>query len=206
MLDSFVQFVLGLVNDMGYTGIVILMALESSFIPFPSEVVVPPAGYLAAKGEMNLYLVILSGIAGSLIGAVFNYYLAVFLGRPLLEKYGKYLFLPVEKLEKVEKYFNTHGEMTTFAGRLIPVIRQYISFPAGLTNMNMFKFCIYTAAGAGIWVVVLAFTGYFIGNNAELIKENLKVATICTMVVLAVSITIYIKIHRRKNRDVSKTC
>jgi membrane protein DedA with SNARE-associated domain len=199
MLEPFVNFVLDSVSGMGYSGIVLLMALESSFVPFPSEVVVPPAGYLAAKGEMNIYLVITSGIAGSLIGALFNYYLAVFMGRSLLEKYGKYIFLKPEKLDKLDDYFSKHGEITTFAGRLIPGIRQYISFPAGLGRMSVPKFCFFTSLGAGIWVVVLAWLGYVVGNNIELIKSNLMPITIVTLCLVMVTVIVYIFWHRKRS-------
>jgi len=198
MLDAFIHFVLSAVADLGYTGIVVLMALESSFVPFPSEVVVPPAGYLAAQGEMNIYLVILSGTAGSLIGALVNYYLAVFMGRKLLQKYGKYMFMKPERLEKIEKYFLKHGEITTFVGRLIPGIRQYISFPAGLGRMNIPKFCFFTSLGAGIWVVVLAWLGYVVGNNIELIKSNLRPITIVTLCLLTAIVAVYILWHRKR--------
>jgi len=201
MLDTFVQFVLGAVSDMGYSGIVILMALESSFVPFPSEVVVPPAGYLAARGEMNIYLVILSGLTGSLIGALANYYIAVFAGRKLLEKHGKYIFLSPERLHKLDKYFKSHGEITTFVGRLIPGLRQYISFPAGLCRMNVPKFCFYTSLGAGIWVVVLAVLGYIVGNNIELIKSNLRPITIVTLCMVTVIVAVYIYMHKKRGSD-----
>ncbi|TCK62600.1 DedA family protein [Seleniivibrio woodruffii] len=201
MLDSFVQFVLNSVHDMGYLGIVFLMTLESSFVPFPSEVVVPPAGYLAAQGKMNIYLVVLSGVAGSILGALVNYYLAVFMGRALLEKYGKYLFMPVERLNKMDEYFKTHGEITTFVGRLLPAIRQYISFPAGLARMNMPKFIFFTSLGAGIWVVILAVLGYFVGNNIELIKSNLRPITVVTLCVLAVVVAVYIYWHKRRRKN-----
>jgi len=197
MLDSFVNFVLQGVGDMGYGGIVLLMALESSFVPFPSEVVVPPAGYLAAKGDMNIYLVILSGITGSLVGALINYLLAVTLGRTFIIKYGRYFFLTEEKFAKVEKYFSRHGEITTFVGRLIPVIRQYISFPAGAWRMNLLKFCIYTALGAGIWVIILAYTGYIIGNNIELLKSNLKIISFIVLGIMALVVGVYVYFQRR---------
>ncbi|PLX66266.1 MAG: DedA family protein [Denitrovibrio sp.] len=200
MLDTFVNFILGAVADMGYGGIVLLMALESSFVPFPSEVVVPPAGYLASQGQMNIYLVVLSGVAGSLIGATVNYYLAVFMGRKLLDKYGKYLLLNPERLEKLVVYFQKHGEITTFVGRLIPGIRQYISFPAGLGRMNVPKFCFYTSLGAGIWVVVLAVVGYVVGNNIELIKSNLQPITYITLCLLIVIVALYILWHRKGRR------
>lgn len=201
MLDAFVQFVLGSVSDMGYTGIVILMALESSFVPFPSEVVVPPAGYLASRGEMNIYLVVLSGISGSLIGAIVNYYIAVFAGRRLLDKYGKYILLSSDKLKKLDKYFARHGEITTFGGRLIPGVRQYISFPAGLCRMNLPKFCFYTSLGAGIWVVVLTVLGYIVGNNIELIKSNLWPITIVTLCVLTVIVAVYVYMQKKRGNN-----
>jgi len=201
MLDTFVEFVLGAVSDMGYTGIVVLMALESSFVPFPSEVVVPPAGYLAAQGEMNIYLVILSGIAGSVIGALVNYSIAVFMGRKLLEKYGKFLLLSPERLHKLDKYFLKHGEITTFVGRLVPGVRQYISFPAGLCRMNIPKFCFYTSLGAGLWVVVLAVLGYVVGNNIELIKSNLRPITIITLILVAVIISVYVYWQKKRGNN-----
>ncbi|WP_022850234.1 DedA family protein [Limisalsivibrio acetivorans] len=201
MLETFVSFVLDAISGMGYTGIVILMALESSFVPFPSEVVVPPAGYLAAQGEMNIYLVVLSGIGGSVIGALFNYFLAIKMGRILILKYGKYLLMPPEKFYRVDTYFDKHGEITTFAGRLIPVIRQYISFPAGLAGMNIPKFCAYTGLGAGIWVVVLAWLGYFIGSNPELMHSRLKTITILLLICVFAVISVYIYYQRKKGNN-----
>ncbi len=202
MLSAFVNLVLDAVQGMGYAGIVLLMALESSFVPFPSEVIVPPAGYLAAQGKMNIYLVVLSGIAGSLIGALVNYFIAVYMGRGLLKKYSRYFFLNEEKFGKVEKFFLKHGEVTTFTGRLIPVIRQYISFPAGLAGMNIPKFCFYTGLGAGIWVVVLAWVGFFIGNNPELMHSKLKTISILLLVFVAVILVGYFYYQKKKKKAV----
>jgi membrane protein DedA with SNARE-associated domain len=202
MLSAFVNFVLDAVHGMGYWGIVFLMALESSFVPFPSEVVVPPAGYLAAQGKMNIYFVVLSGVAGSVIGALVNYFIAVYMGRGLLKKYGKYLFLNEEKFAKVDGFFLKHGEVTTFTGRLIPVIRQYISFPAGLAGMNIPKFCFYTGLGAGIWVVVLAWVGFFIGNNPELMHSKLKTISILLLVFVAVIIVCYFYFQKKRKKAV----
>ena len=151
----FVTFLVNTVGKLGYAGVVLLMALESSFVPFPSEVVVPPAGYLASKGEMNLFLVILAGTVGSILGALLNYWIASRFGRDFLLKYSKYFFIDKEKFDKFEVFFNTHGEITTFVGRLIPVIRQYISFPAGLVRMDLKKFIFYTGLGAAIWCTIL---------------------------------------------------
>ncbi len=126
------------------------MFLESSFFPFPSEVVIPPAGYLAARGEMDLAMVILMGILGSLLGALFNYWLSLKFGRPFFERYGRYLWISKRSLDRAERFFDEHGHITTFVGRLLPGIRQYISLPAGVARMNLFLFCLFTGLGASI--------------------------------------------------------
>ena len=186
MLASIVDFIVQTVGSLGYAGIFIMMFLESSFFPFPSEVVMIPAGYLAYKGEMNIYIAIIMGILGSLAGALFNYYLAVKFGRRFLIKYGKYFFIKEETITKMEEFFKSHGHISTFSGRLIPAVRQYISFPAGLARMNLFIFCIYTSLGAGIWVIILTLLGYFLGGNEALIKEYLHTIVIVILVLLAI--------------------
>jgi len=198
MLHDIVNWIVQTVGNLGYIGIFIMMFLESSFFPFPSEVVMVPAGYLASKGEMSFTIALLAGIFGSLAGAIFNYYLAKHFGRAFLLKYGKYFFLKEDSLEKLEKYFKSHGEISTFTGRLIPGIRQYISLPAGMAKMDLKKFSIYTALGAGIWALVLILLGYFIGENETVIKEYLKTITIITLLVVGVIITIYIYLTKRK--------
>lgn len=150
-------------------GVFLLMALESSCFPFPSEVVVPPAAYLASQGKMNLGLVIFWGTAGSLLGAWFNYILGYSLGRPFLIKYGRYLMISEKSLKRSEEFFEKYGGLSTFIGRLVPVVRQYISLPAGVAKMRALPFTLYTLLGAGIWVVVLAFIGYYVGDKRELI-------------------------------------
>ncbi|EDM23733.1 DedA family protein [Caminibacter mediatlanticus] len=192
-MNEIVNFLVESVGALGYIGIFLLMFLESSFFPFPSEVVMVPAGYLASKGEMNLFLAILSGVLGSVAGAWFNYFLA--------SRYGRSLVLEILKphhLEKIEKFFENHGEISTFNGRLLPGIRQYISFPAGLAKMNPFKFTIFTALGAGIWVSILAMLGYFIGENSELIHKYIKEITVVTIIILIIVTIIYIKIKKSK--------
>jgi len=153
--------------NLNYFTVFLLMTIESSFIPFPSEVVVPFAAYKAAQGELNIFLVVLASTIGALAGALANYYLAKYLGRPLLYKFagstvGKMLLLSKEKVENAERYFVKHGRSSTFIGRLVPAVRQLISIPAGLANMNMKDFIIYTVAGAGIWNIILAVIGYYI--------------------------------------------
>ena len=186
MLTSIVNFIVETVGSLGYAGIFIMMFLESSFFPFPSEVVMIPAGYLAYKGEMNMFIAIAVGILGSLAGALFNYYLAVKFGRKFLIKYGKYFFIKEPTIVKMEEFFKSHGHISTFSGRLIPAVRQYISFPAGLARMNLFVFCIYTSLGAGIWVIILTLLGYFLGGNEALIKEYLHTIIIVILVLLAI--------------------
>lgn len=185
MLSSIINFIVETVSSLGYAGIFIMMFLESSFFPFPSEVVMIPAGYLVYKGEMNMYLVILFGILGSLAGALFNYYLAVKFGRKFLIRYGKYFFIKEETIVKMENFFKNHGHISTFSGRLIPAVRQYISFPAGLARMNLFIFCLYTSLGAGIWVVILTLLGYYLGDNEGLIKEYLRYIIVVILIALA---------------------
>ncbi len=197
-METIIVWIVDTIGRLGYIGIIALMFLESSFFPFPSEVVVPPAGYLASKGEMNIWLVVICGITGSLLGALFNYLLALWLGRPLLMKYGKYLFLTRERFHMVDDFFYRHGEISTFVCRLIPGIRQYISFPAGLARMNLFKFCFYTSFGAAIWVVVLAYIGFFVGNNMELVKQYSRQATIILISCITIILFFYIKRHIHK--------
>ena len=194
-MQEIINFLVETIGSMGYLGIFLLMFLESSFFPFPSEVVMIPAGYLAYKGEMNLVIVLLAGILGSLSGAWFNYFLAI--------KYGRKLILKViseEKLAYIENYFKDHGSISTFNGRLIPGIRQYISFPAGLAKMEWKKFTIYTTLGAGIWVVILTLLGYLLGDNEELIKTYLKEITIITLILLFILSVgyYYFKVKKRK--------
>ncbi|MDN5096344.1 DedA family protein [Aliarcobacter butzleri] len=186
MLSSIINFIVETVSSLGYFGIFIMMFLESSFFPFPSEVVMIPAGYLASKGEMNIYLVLLFGILGSLAGALFNYYFAIKLGRAFLLRYGKYILISEETILKMEEFFKNHGHISTFSGRLIPGVRQYISLPAGLARMNIFVFSLYTSLGAGIWVLILTILGYFLGNNQSLVKEYLHIIVIVILILLAI--------------------
>lgn len=166
-----------------YWGVFLLMTIESSFIPFPSEVVIPPAAYLAFKGEMNVFLVILFGILGSLCGALVNYFLAMRLGRPLIyllaeKRWAKFLLISPKKIEKAENHFLEYGAISTFLGRLLPAIRQLISLPAGFTRMPLGKFLIFTSLGSGIWVSVLAALGYFFGSEQERLSEYYSEITI----------------------------
>lgn len=208
MLESF-GFIQDILHHLNYFWVAVLMAIESSFIPFPSEVVVPPAAYKAATGEMNLFLVVLFATIGSDIGALVNYYLAKYLGRPIVYKFaasrlGRLCLLSPEKVEKAEGYFVKNGVTSTLVGRLVPGIRQLISIPAGLSGMPVGRFLLYTTIGAGAWNVVLALLGWFIGKTvppelfAETIKSYSSAIGLGIVAVLIVGGLAYYLLHRRK--------
>lgn len=203
MLERFVHWLTETIFAMGYPGILVLMALESSLFPVPSELVMPPAGYLAAQGRMNAAVAVGAGVAGSILGAFFNYFLAVWLGRPLLHKYARYVLIREATLNRAEAFFRRHGEIGTFLGRLLPVVRHLISLPAGLARMNVGRFALYTAAGAGIWCAILTYIGWFLGRNAEVLQqEEVKRLTTFAILVLipvmVVIIGVYTWRHRRR--------
>lgn len=162
------------VDNASYLLIFVLMTVESSFIPFPSEVVVPPAAYLACtKGDMNVVLVVLVATAGALCGALVNYFLSLWIGRPLVYSFadsrlGHAMLINRQKVDHAEKYFDRHGAVSTFIGRLIPAVRQLISIPAGLARMNLGVFCLFTALGAGIWNAILGALGWWLGRTVPL--------------------------------------
>lgn len=172
-LASHLDAIAALAPTWGLVFVFAFMAIESSFIPFPSEVVMIPAGFLAARGELALgspevalWIAVAVGVAGSLVGAYANYFLALWVGKPFLEKYGKYFFVKPEPLARACEVFNRYGAATTFVCRLVPVIRQLISIPAGISRMPLGAFTLFTGLGAGIWTAVLALVGYSIGKSA----------------------------------------
>ncbi len=170
MLTQFWQWLADTVLALGYPGIVLLMAIESSVLPLPSELVMPPAGYLAAKGQMNVYLAVAAGTLGSVLGALINYALAVVVGEPVLRRYGKYVLISDRSLDRTEAFFQRHGEISTFVGRLLPVIRHLISIPAGLSRMGLRRFIVFTALGAGLWCGILVYLGWLIGRHGEQVE------------------------------------
>lgn len=205
MLTEFVNLLLVLTAKFGYGGIVVLMAVESSFIPFPSEVVVPPAAYMASIGEMNIWLVIISGIFGSLIGASVNYFLAKTLGRTIIyklvgHKFAKMLLLSEEKLKNAEAFFLKYGNISTFVGRLIPAVRQLISIPAGFAKMKLRNFYLFTFLGSGAWTVVLAVLGYTLGSNKELLEKYYNNSKYLFVVAAIIIVITYLVIKSRKKK------
>lgn len=196
---------------LNYWTITILMAIESSFIPFPSEIVVPPAAYhAAATGNANIILIILFATLGACIGALINYFLALWIGKPLVYRFadsrlGHFLLLSKEKIEKAECYFNDHGAVSTFIGRLIPAIRQLISIPAGLAKMNLGKFIGFTALGAGCWNIVLAVLGFYLERvipedelRETVTKYSHEIGYSIAAIVAVILIIVIVKNIRRK--------
>ncbi|QIX85905.1 DedA family protein [Campylobacter ureolyticus] len=197
-MSEIITFIVNLVESWGYLGIFCMMFLESSFFPFPSEVAMIPAGYLVFQGKMNIFLAFFAGTFGSLMGAIFNYYLCYFFGRSLIEKYGKYVGIDDEKMQKFESFFKRHGEISTFNCRLIPGIRQYISLPAGLARMNIFRFSLFTTLGAGIWVAVLLGLGYFLGQNETVLKEKLHIITIILLLFVVLTFIVHFYFYKKR--------
>jgi membrane protein DedA with SNARE-associated domain len=199
IVEKLATYWVGELQDWGFWGIFILMAIESSVIPLPSEIVMLPAGALAAQGKMNLGSAIAAGTLGSLAGSLCNYYFALYFGRAFLLRYGRYFFLPPDKIEWAEREWQRHGEMTTFVCRLLPVIRHLISIPAGLARMDLLRFCIWTTAGAGLWVTILTLTGYYFGDEALVLWEHYKrEITIGLFGGGAIVVAIYILRHRMR--------
>lgn len=203
ILDIF-SGLISLVHTLGYWGIFLGMVVESSFIPFPSEVVLIPAGTLIASGKMTFFLVFIFALAGTVGGALVNFFLARYLGRNLVNlyvrKYGKFLFITNSKLKKIDLFFKNHGEVTSFVGRLIPFVRQWISLPAGFSKMNVFKFIIYTALGAGIWTAFLIYMGYLLGGRMDLVvaySGQMSLAFVIISIVIIVAYFIAIKKNKK---------
>jgi membrane protein DedA with SNARE-associated domain len=193
-----------IINDVGYLGIFIGMIIESTIFPLPSEIMLIPAGALVARGEMSFLIVLLVAVGGTILGALINFLFAMFFGREivnmLVKKYGRFLFITAARLKKADDFFNNHGEITTFIGRLIPVARHIISLPAGFSRMNILRFVIYTALGAAVWSAFLIYLGYVFGNRLEWINSQLGWLYIPIMVIVLVILVIYLLIQKKKSK------
>jgi membrane protein DedA with SNARE-associated domain len=163
-------WIMGVISSMGYGGIVLLMGIESACIPLPSEIIMPFAGFLVFKGEMVLWGVALAGALGCVVGSIPAYYLGMYGGRPLVEKYGKWVLISHKDLKWADHAFEKHGEIIIFIGRLLPAVRTFIAFPAGIARMHMGKFIAYTFVGSLIWCYLLALAGVKAGENWESLK------------------------------------
>lgn len=177
---------MNIISFLGYGGVFFLMVLESMVFPIPSELIMPFAGFLIAKGEMNFPLVIIFSTLGSLVGSLISYYIGKYGGNKVILKFGKYMFLDETDLMKTEKWFSEKGEKTVFISRFIPVVRHLISIPAGIGKMDIKKFCFYTIIGAAGWNTFLAYMGFLLGKNWELVKHYSEFISIPTAIILVV--------------------
>ena len=203
MLDQLVQWLLRVLLHLGYPGIVALMALESSLVPVPAELVMPPAGYWVARGEMQFGVAVGCGVLGSVLGALASYALAHWLGRGILRRWGRYLLVSERSLERSERYFANHGEISVLLGRLIPVVRHLISIPAGLARMSLPRFVGYTAAGALIWCTILTEIGYVLGQaegvlRSDQVRRYVGRVLLALVPLLVATVVLYVVRRRRR--------
>jgi len=203
IIDFLVNLVVGAITAAGYSSVFILMALESCGVPIPSEVIMPFSGFLVASGQFNFWIVVFLGTFGNLAGSWLAYWIGLKGGRPLIEKYGKYILISHHDLDIADRWFAKHGDATVFFGRLLPVIRTFISFPAGIAKMNLKKFSIYTFFGALPWSILFTWLGVKLGGNWELIRQRLHNfdVLIAAIVVAATVWWIYRHLkHRRQDK------
>ena len=193
-------FIIGTIARLGYGGIVLLMAIESACIPLPSEIIMPFSGYLVSTGEMNLWLVGLAGAVGCVLGSIAAYYAGAWGGRPFIEKYGKYILISHHDLNLADRWFQRHGDITIFIGRLLPVIRTFIAFPAGIARMNLWRFNLYTFVGSYIWSLGLAWIGMKLGEHWNTLGVYFHRFDAVIGVVLLAGVIWYVRRHLQHMR------
>ena len=199
-LEALASFIIFVISMMGLPGIVLLMAIESACIPLPSEVIMPFAGYLVSQGKYSLWSVGLAGAIGCVVGSVPAYYLGMYGGRPLIVKYGKYILMSRHDLDMADRWFQRHGEATVFFARLLPVIRTFIAFPAGVARMEMKRFLIYTFAGSLPWCLGLAYIGMVMGERWPVLREYFHKFDLLIGAAIVAGIVWYVRRHL-KHRD-----
>ncbi len=200
IIDFLANFVVKVIDILGYPGVFLLMLVESCGIPMPSEVIMPFSGFLVADGKMNFWAVVFLGAFGNLIGSLLAYWIGMKGGRPFIEKYGKFILISKHDLDLADSWFKRFGQWTVFFGRLLPVIRTYISFPAGIAEMNIAKFSFFTFIGAFPWCVLFTWLGVKMGNNWELIREKLHNFDMAILILVILCIVLYVYRHIRNHR------
>jgi membrane protein DedA with SNARE-associated domain len=188
-------FIIATISTLGYGGVVLLMAIESACIPLPSEIIMPFSGYLVFTGQMNLWLVGLAGAVGCVLGSLVAYYAGAYGGRPFIVKYGKYILISHHDLDLADRWFQRHGDITIFVGRLLPVIRTFIAFPAGVARMNLWRFNLYTFVGSFIWSVALAWVGMKLGEHWNTLGVYFHRFDAAIGVILLLAIVWYVRRH-----------
>lgn len=200
LIDVLANFVVHTIGSIGHVGIFLLMLAESCGIPMPSEVIMPFSGFLVADGQMNFWTVTLLGTFGNLGGSLLAYWIGYVGGRPLIEKYGKYILISKHDLDLADKWFINYGSATTFFGRVLPIVRTYISFPAGIAKMDVKKFSLYTFLGALPWCAALTYAGVKMGSNWDLIREKLHKFDLLMAVLIIVFVVLYIWRHIKHSK------
>lgn len=188
-------WITGVISALGYGGIVLLMAIESACIPLPSEIIMPFSGYLVSQGQMTLWGVALAGALGCVLGSIPAYYLGQYGGRPLIERYGKYVLISARDLDMADRAFLRYGEIIVFLGRLLPVVRTFIAFPAGVARMAMGRFIVYTFVGSLIWCWLLAYVGKRLGDNWVSLEPYFHEFHLVFAVLAVIFIVWYIRRH-----------
>lgn len=198
IISFLVELVVKIIAATGYSGVFVLMLLESCGIPAPSEAIMPFAGFLVATGKFSFWPIVFIGALGNLAGSLLAYWIGLKGGRPLIEKYGKYILISKHDLDIADSWFKKRGELMVFVGRLLPVVRTYISFPAGVAQMNLKKFSLYTFIGAFIWTALFGYLGVKMGSNWELIREKLHNFDVLIVVVIILAVGYFVYSHWKK--------
>lgn len=201
ILSALSHFIINTISSMGYVGVALLMGIESANIPLPSEVIMPFSGYLVFTGQFSLFWVAIAGGVGCLLGSLFSYWVGAKGGRPLIEKYGKYILMSKHDLDLTDRWFKRWGSITVFVGRLLPVVRTFISFPAGIGRVNLWKFSIYTFVGSVIWSYFLAWVGFKLGANWESLKAYFHRFDLVIGILILLGIGYWIWRHIKNSRD-----
>lgn len=203
LLLNLTNFIIDMIETMGYPGIFLIMVLEGILTPIPSEIIMPFAGYLSSPGSQqsfNLYLVIFVGTLGATVGSTVAYYIGYYLGRGFILKYGKYFFLSESRLKRVEQWFEKFGNKAVFFGHSIPGTRSFISFPAGIAKMNIGNFVVFTFCGALIWTSVLSCLGFWLGEQWMIIVDKFEILDVVVIIALIISLIAYYLIYRNRNK------
>lgn len=200
ILSVLSHFVINTIDAMGYLGVSLLMAIESANIPLPSEVIMPFSGFLVSMGRFSLFWVAIAGGVGCLVGSLFSYWIGAVGGRPLIEKYGKYILISHHDLDLTDRWFKKYGDVTVFVGRLLPVVRTFISFPAGISRTNLLRFSIYTFVGSVIWSYFLAWIGFKLGENWESLKSYFHRADLVIGILIIAAIVFWVWRHIKHSR------
>ncbi|OGD67110.1 alkaline phosphatase [Candidatus Berkelbacteria bacterium RIFCSPHIGHO2_12_FULL_36_9] len=195
ILETIGGWIVSVISDLGYLGIVLLMAIESANIPLPSEIIMPFSGYLVSTGQFNLWWAGFYGAVGCVVGSILSYWLGAYGGRPLVEKYGKYILISHHDLDSADRFFKKYGDAAVFIGRLLPVVRTFISFPAGIARMNFGRFVIYSFLGSLPFTLLLAYIGQKLGENREILKTYFHRFDIIIGIIILAGIVWYIWRH-----------